>query len=328
MRRSLLELQTQIETLRGEIARLHGQNEQLLRDLAESSAGRRTSCRAWTSGCARSSLPRSRWTARNSSPTRPRRASSRPRWRSSARANFPAAQAAFAEFIKRYPQSGFRPTALFWLGNSQYANRDYRGAITNFRALLAAAPEHPRAAEAVLSIANCQIELKDNAGARRTLDELVKAYPQSEAARGRQGTAGPLPLASRPLESAVTHLDEAADLQRRFGGAGAPVRHHGRGGDPRRPCGGGRHRRRRLLGRRGAGPQRRRRTDPDRPGPCRRIQHQPADPGAGQHPRPGQGAGHARAHRADQSRLHRARHRGIRRARTTGRSCCRRASTP
>ena len=35
MRRSLLELQSQIESLRGEIARLHGQNEQLLRDLAE-----------------------------------------------------------------------------------------------------------------------------------------------------------------------------------------------------------------------------------------------------------------------------------------------------
>jgi tol-pal system protein YbgF len=96
--------------------------------------------------------------------------------------DFPAAQAQFAEFLKRYPQSGYRPTALFWLGNAQYANRDYRGAIANFRALLAQAPDHPRAPEAVLSIANCQIELKDNAGARRTLDDLVKAYPQSEAA--------------------------------------------------------------------------------------------------------------------------------------------------
>jgi TolA-binding protein len=71
---------------------------------------------------------------------------------------------------------------LFWLGNAQYANRDYRGAIGNFRALLTAAPDHPRAPEAVLSIANCQIELKDNTAARRTLDELVKTYPQSEAA--------------------------------------------------------------------------------------------------------------------------------------------------
>jgi TolA-binding protein len=48
--------------------------------------------------------------------------------------------------------------------------------------LLTASPDHPRAPEAVLSIANCQIELKDTAGARRSLDELVKAYPQSEAA--------------------------------------------------------------------------------------------------------------------------------------------------
>jgi tol-pal system protein YbgF len=95
---------------------------------------------------------------------------------------FTGAQTAFADFVRKYPSSGYRPTALFWLGNAQYANRDYRGAIANFRALLQQAPDHPRAPEAVLSIANCQIELKDNAAARRTLDDLVKAYPQSEAA--------------------------------------------------------------------------------------------------------------------------------------------------
>ena len=45
----------------------------------------------------------------------------------------------------------------------------------------------PRAPEALLSIANCQIELKDNRSARRTLEELEKAYPKSEAAQaGRQ----------------------------------------------------------------------------------------------------------------------------------------------
>jgi peptidoglycan-associated lipoprotein len=86
LRRSLLDLQTQIESLRGEIARLNGQNEQQLRDLADVSGARRTSPRVWTSGCARSNPPRFRWTAASSSPTRPRPASSRPRWRSSARA--------------------------------------------------------------------------------------------------------------------------------------------------------------------------------------------------------------------------------------------------
>jgi TolA-binding protein len=71
---------------------------------------------------------------------------------------------------------------LFWLGNAQYATRDYKEAITNFRAMLAQAPDHVRAPEAALSIANCQIELKDARAARKTLEDLQKAYPQSEAA--------------------------------------------------------------------------------------------------------------------------------------------------
>jgi TolA-binding protein len=39
-----------------------------------------------------------------------------------------------------------------------------------------------RAPEAALSIANCQGELKDTKAARKTLEDLLKVYPQSEAA--------------------------------------------------------------------------------------------------------------------------------------------------
>ena len=182
MRRSLLDLQTQIESLRGEIARVNGQNEQLLRDVTEIQRRQKDLVQGVDERLrkvepSKVSVDGKEFIADPNEAREFEAALAIFR-----RGEFPAAQTAFAEFVKRYPQSGFRPTALFWLGNSQYANRDYRGAITNFRALLAVAPEHPRAAEAVLSIANCQIELKDNAGARRTLDELVKAYPQSEAA--------------------------------------------------------------------------------------------------------------------------------------------------
>ena len=39
-------------------------------------------------------------------------------------------------------------------------------------------------------MANCQFELKDVKSARKTLDELFKAYPDSEAAQaGRQRLA-------------------------------------------------------------------------------------------------------------------------------------------
>jgi len=33
-----------------------------------------------------------------------------------------------------------------------------------------------------LAIANCQIELKETRGARKTLEDLLRVYPQSEAA--------------------------------------------------------------------------------------------------------------------------------------------------
>ena len=43
--------------------------------------------------------------------------------------------------------------------------KDYKGAIATFKAFVAANPDHPRAAESLLAIANCQIELKDTKSA-------------------------------------------------------------------------------------------------------------------------------------------------------------------
>lgn len=88
----------------------------------------------------------------------------------------------FADFLNRYPQSGYYSSGLFWLGNAQYATKDYKEAMINFREIMKRTPDHLRAPEAALSVANCQIELKDVKGARKTLEDLIKAYPQSEAA--------------------------------------------------------------------------------------------------------------------------------------------------
>ncbi len=98
------------------------------------------------------------------------------------KAEFSGAKTAFFDFLSRYSRSGYLPSALFWLGNAQYATRDYTAAMVNFRALITNAPDHQRTPEAVLSVANCQLELKDTRGARKTLQDLVSAYPKSEAA--------------------------------------------------------------------------------------------------------------------------------------------------
>ena len=96
--------------------------------------------------------------------------------------DFGAASTVFNDFIKRNPKSGYVLPSLFWLGNAQYANRNYTNAISNFNTLLSKAPNHMRAAESMLSVANCQLELKDIKAARKTLGDVVKAYPHTEAA--------------------------------------------------------------------------------------------------------------------------------------------------
>jgi tol-pal system protein YbgF len=182
LRRSLLELQNQIEALRSEVARLRGTDEQVVRDLADVQKRQRDIATGVEERLRKFEPVQVNVDGREFSADPAEQRDFEAALAAFRKGDFAGAQGAFAEFVRKYPSSGYRPTALFWLGNAQYANRDYRGAIANFRALLQQAPDHPRAPEAVLSIANCQIELKDNASARRTLDDLVKAYPQSEAA--------------------------------------------------------------------------------------------------------------------------------------------------
>ena len=183
LRRSLLDLQTQIEAMRGDVQRMTGQNEQLTRTLSELQQRQiDIDDRMKKSEPAKVSVDGREFTAD------PREKADFDAALGVFRAGqFAQAQTAFAEFVKRYPQSGYNASALFWLGNAQYATRNYNEAIANFRSMLSLAPDHAKAPEAVLSIANCQIELKDTRAARRTLEDLTKAYPQSEAAQaGRE----------------------------------------------------------------------------------------------------------------------------------------------
>ncbi len=182
LRRSLLELQTQIETLRAETAKLRGQNEQLLRDVTELQRHQKDMAQGVDERLrqfepAKVTVDGQEFQA---DPAEKRDFDAALAVFRSGK--FADAQTAFAGFIRLYPRSGYLPSARFWLGNAQYATRDYKEAINNFKALLAAAPGHARAPEAALSIANCQIELKETRGARKTLEDLVRAYPQSEAA--------------------------------------------------------------------------------------------------------------------------------------------------
>jgi len=180
--RGLLELQNQIELMRGDLSALRGENERLARQLADLQRAQKDQVQGLTERIGKFepvkvNLDGVDFTAEPAEKREFEAALAVFR-----KGEFAAARTLFGAFVGRFPNSGFAVPALFWLGNAQYALRDYKDAILNFRALVAKNPNHLRAPEAVLSIANCQLELKDVKGARKTLTDLMQAYPGTEAA--------------------------------------------------------------------------------------------------------------------------------------------------
>jgi tol-pal system protein YbgF len=93
------------------------------------------------------------------------------------------AKVAFDQFLARYPASAYRPWVFYWLGTAQYATEDLKAAQSSFRLVLRDFPAHPRAGDAMLGLASVQSDLKEpRAAVRKTLEDLIKAYPDSGAA--------------------------------------------------------------------------------------------------------------------------------------------------
>ena len=190
LRRSLLDLNNQLEQMRADNAKLRGQNEQLARDVSEIQR-KQKDLQSGVEDRIRKIEPQKvsvDGKEFNAEPDEKRQYDEA--MELLRKSDFAGTVSALSAFRKRYPASGYNDSALFWLGNAQYGTRQYKDAIASFSALVAASPDHAKAPEALLAIANCQAELKDGKAARRTIGELIKAYPKSEAAlAGRERLA-------------------------------------------------------------------------------------------------------------------------------------------
>lgn len=183
LRRSLLDLNNQLEQVRADNARLRGQNEELTRIVSEVQR-KQKDLQSGVDDRMRKFEPQKVVVDGKEVSVDPEEKRQYDEAMELLRkSDFAGTANALTAFRKRYPASGYNESALFWLGNAQYGTRQYKEAITSFRTLVSAAPEHAKAPEALLAIANCQAELKDTKGARKTIDELLKTYPKSEAAQ-------------------------------------------------------------------------------------------------------------------------------------------------
>ena len=183
LRRNMLDLQNQIEKQKGELAQLRGENEQLTRSIADVQKREKDLIQATEQRISKVEPVKVVVDGQEFVAEPNEKRDYEAAFVVFRAGDFVKSQKMLFDFIQRFPSSGYSPSALFWLGNAQYSTRDYKEAITNFRALIAQVPNHVRAPEAMLSVANCQIEIKDARGAKKTLDDLIRLYPKSEAAQ-------------------------------------------------------------------------------------------------------------------------------------------------
>ena len=92
----------------------------------------------------------------------------------------------FSAFIVKYPKSPYLPLALYWGGNSKYANKDYTGAINQLQNLIKKYPNHPRIPAAMVTLGNSQLESGNKVAAKKTFSEIVTKFPDTEAAKDAQ----------------------------------------------------------------------------------------------------------------------------------------------
>lgn len=109
--------------------------------------------------------------------------------------NYEEARKYFVEFLKKYPDSDLYGNAVFWAGQTFYAERKFKDAIEIFNALISKCDEGKikkcvKYPDAMLKIGFGYIELGDVEKGKEYLTDLIKKYPDSDPAQ----------LAKRKLE--------------------------------------------------------------------------------------------------------------------------------
>jgi tol-pal system protein YbgF len=99
------------------------------------------------------------------------------------RGNHGLAIMGFQEVIAKFPASELADNAQYWIGESYYAQKDYKRAQEEFQKTTDVYPQGDKVPAALLKIALCQLESGDKKAGRATLEKLTERYPQSEEAR-------------------------------------------------------------------------------------------------------------------------------------------------
>ncbi len=96
---------------------------------------------------------------------------------------YPQAEAAFTQFLVEFPDSDLRDNAQYWLAETHYVNREFETALAAFQVVLDDFPNSRKVPDALLKVGFCQYELQRWSEARAALEAVVERFPDSTAAR-------------------------------------------------------------------------------------------------------------------------------------------------
>jgi tol-pal system protein YbgF len=93
---------------------------------------------------------------------------------------------AFDAFLKEYPNSKLAPDALYGMGYSQFALKNYKSSIATQQKVIDLHPESAKVPDAMYNQANSQIQLSQITNAKKTLRSLVEKFPNAEVTPSAQ----------------------------------------------------------------------------------------------------------------------------------------------
>ncbi|MFW6241721.1 MAG: tol-pal system protein YbgF, partial [Thermodesulfobacteriota bacterium] len=96
--------------------------------------------------------------------------------------DFERARAGFEAFVERFPDHSLSDNARYWIGESYYAQEQYREAGVHFRRVLVEHPNGNKVPDAFFKLGLCFHRRGDAEAARTHWEQLVQRYPRSRAA--------------------------------------------------------------------------------------------------------------------------------------------------
>ncbi|MDO9413697.1 MAG: tol-pal system protein YbgF [Pseudolabrys sp.] len=93
--------------------------------------------------------------------------------------DYAQAEAAFRDFIKKYPNERLQPDAQYWLGESFYQRQRYRDAAESFLAVSTKHDKSGKAPDSLLRLGQSLAAMNQKEAACATLSEVGRKYPKA-----------------------------------------------------------------------------------------------------------------------------------------------------